>query len=80
MTGPFTNETGHRRANAVTRGNGSSNETSAKSSTALPFAVYCVKHDGCRYLFQRYPTRDRAEAVAKTLCRVGCCATAETAS
>jgi hypothetical protein len=78
MTGA--NETGHQRANAVTRENGSGKETSAKNSTAFPFAVYCVKHDGSRYLFQRYPTCDRAEAVAKTLCRVGCQATAEVAS
>jgi hypothetical protein len=42
-----------------------------------PFAVWCVKHDGHRYLFQRYATRAEADAVAKTLRGVGCAAEVE---
>ena len=47
--------------------------------TAKPFAVFAVKHDGTRYLFQRYARHDEAANVARTLCRVGCQATAEAA-
>ena len=80
MTGPPANETGHQRANAVTRENGSGKETSAKNSTTLRFAVHCLRADGGRRLFGRYATLTEAEAIAQTLRNVGCDATAEVAS
>jgi hypothetical protein len=51
--------------------------TNAKCSTNAPWSVYCVKHDGRRYLFQRYVTRGEADAVVATLQRVGCAANVE---
>ena len=41
------------------------------------FAVYTVKHDGRRVLFQRYENRRDAEAVVQTLGNVKCQATIE---
>jgi hypothetical protein len=51
----------------------------ANDTAAKPYAVYAIKHDGARYLFQRYATLAEAQGIAKTLCSVGCQAAAEAA-
>ena len=41
------------------------------------YAVFCVKHDGSRKLFDRYATRSVAEQVVATFLRIGGAATVE---
>jgi hypothetical protein len=44
--------------------------------TPRAFVVLCRRHDGTERVFNRYAMRERAEAVAKALCDVGCAARA----
>lgn len=46
--------------------------TRANDGAMKPFAVYCEKFNGRQYVFQRYATKEQAEAVAKMLRDVGC--------